>query len=138
VPFIDEQVARVAHHAFGGLSTNNGQSKPLLVEAVKDLLSDENISRRKMGFTLPFERWMRNELFNEVQSVLDSGETRNVGLDHDEVRAVWSSFQNRRPGVNWSRPWALYTLIRWAKENDIVWPERHKSVAGLESAPALT
>jgi asparagine synthase (glutamine-hydrolysing) len=138
VPFIDEQVARVAHYAVGSVSTPRGQSKPLLVEAVKDLLSDDNISRRKMGFTLPFERWMRNELFNEMRSVLDARETASIGLDHDEVKQVWSSFLEHRPGVNWSRPWALYTLIRWARENDVVWPERHSSVAGLEYAPALT
>src|SRR4029079_11274731 len=112
--------------------------KALLVEAVRDLLSEDNISRRKMGFTLPFERWMRNELLDEMVSVLDSDGVAAAGLDRAEVRGVWDAFQNSRPGMNWSRPWALYTLIRWARENDIVWPDGNVSVAGLAYEPVLT
>jgi asparagine synthase (glutamine-hydrolysing) len=138
VPFIDEQVAKVAHDAARQVPNPHGERKPLLVEAVSDLLSPDNISRPKMGFTLPFERWMRNELFNEMESILDSEGAGAVGLDRNEVRKVWQSFQDRHGGMNWSRPWALYTLIRWARQNEIVWPDSNVSVAGLAYEPVLT
>jgi asparagine synthase (glutamine-hydrolysing) len=119
VPLVDAGVARVAREAAASLRLERGAIKPMLVDAVRDLLSPEIISGRKRGFTLPFEEWMRNEMFAEVAAVLDSSESANVGLSPVEVRSAWNDFQRRKPGMNWSRPWALYTLIRWAKQNEV-------------------
>lgn len=119
VPLVDARVARVAKEAAAAMDLRHGASKPLLVEAVRDLLSEETISRPKKGFTLPFEKWMRDELFAEVESVVGGGTATSLGLEQSEVSAVWQAFQNKRPGVNWSRPWALYTLMRWARQNGI-------------------
>lgn len=119
VPLVDARVARVAKEAAAAMDLRHGASKPLLVEAVRDLLSEETISRPKKGFTLPFEKWMRDELFAEVESVVGGGTATSLGLEQSEVSAIWQAFQNKRPGVNWSRPWALYTLMRWARQNGI-------------------
>ena len=74
----------------------------------------------KQGFTLPFERWMRKQLFGEINQVLTSAEVTRAGLSPTAVRGAWADFQNRRGGTTWSRPWALYTLTRWADQNDVV------------------
>jgi asparagine synthase (glutamine-hydrolysing) len=119
VPMVDLNVARVAAAAGEAMKIKRGSPKPVLVEAVRDLLSPETIERPKRGFTLPFETWMRNEMFDEVNSVLTSLRTGSVGLDQGAVGQVWRQFQQRKPGVNWSRPWALYTLLRWAAQNGL-------------------
>jgi asparagine synthase (glutamine-hydrolysing) len=133
VPMVDLQVARVAASAADAMRIKRGFPKPILVEAVRDLLSPETIDRPKKGFTLPFETWMRNEMFTEVDSVLRGQHIERVGLDKSAVAEVWSQFQSRRPGVNWSRPWALYTLVRWAAQNGLA-DVTHK----IESARQLT
>ena len=119
VPMVDLKVARVAAAAGEAMKIRRGSPKPVLVEAVRDLLSPETIERPKRGFTLPFETWMRSEMFDEVNSVLTSLRTGSVGLDQAAVAQVWRQFQQRKPGVNWSRPWALYTLLRWAAQNGL-------------------
>ena len=119
VPFIDVSVARVAHEAAREMRLQAGNIKPLLVEAVGDLLPAGSELKPKMGFTLPFELWMRNELFSEVESVMNESAAESAGLEHLDVSAIWRAFQNRKPGVNWSRPWALYTLMRWAQQNEM-------------------
>jgi asparagine synthase (glutamine-hydrolysing) len=119
VPFVDLRVAQVAMEAAEELNLGKRGAKPLLVEAVRDLLSEESIGRPKQGFTLPFEKWMREELFSEVNSVLEGNRAPAVGIDQREVSDVWCNFQRRKPGVNWSRPWALYTLMRWAQVNGV-------------------
>ena len=119
VPMVDLKVARVAAAAGEAMKIRRGSPKPVLVEAVRDLLSPETIERPKRGFTLPFETWMRSEMFDEVNSVLTSLRTGSVGLDQSAVAQVWRQFQQRKPGVNWSRPWALYTLLRWAAQNGL-------------------
>ena len=118
VPFIDLDVARVAAAAAGAIRPGK-EPKPVLVEAVRDLLSEETIERPKRGFTLPFESWLRDSLFAEVDSVLRSRGAETLGLDSNAVASVWSEFHGGRPGVNWSRPWALYTLMRWAAQNGL-------------------
>jgi asparagine synthase (glutamine-hydrolysing) len=127
VPLVDIRVAQVAREA-AAAATFNGEPKPMLLEAVRDLVPESSFSKPKKGFTLPFEKWMRVELYREVDSVLTGGGARSLGLVPDEVATVWSLFQSRRPGVNWSRPWALYTLLKWARENGV-------SVDGAEETP---
>lgn len=134
VPFVDPWVARAARSATDALKLRHGESKPLLVEAIRDLLSPETIARPKKGFTLPFETWMRGELFSEVNSVLTADRSTKAGLDQEAVEKVWDQFQRRRPGMNWSRPWALYTLIRWAEQNGLTGRDIPTQSESLEEA----
>jgi len=119
VPFVDRAVARAAASAIDGAKLKRGASKPLLVEAVRDLLPPALIDRPKQGFTLPFERWMRKEMLDEVNSLLTDGRADLGGLRQGAVSHVWNDFLSGRAGMNWSRPWALYTLLRWAKQNEV-------------------
>ena len=120
VPFLDREVADAAFQAADALKLSRGVSKPLLVAAVKDLLPDEVWNRPKQGFVLPFADWMRGPLAAEVAGTLGDAERVDaVGLDPAAVRDVWSAFVAGQAGVTWSRPWALYSLIRWASDNGV-------------------
>jgi hypothetical protein len=54
-----------------------------------------------------------------VDSVLTGSGASRVGLVPSAVTGIWAQFQQRAPGVNWSRPWALYTLLKWAAHNEL-------------------
>jgi len=129
VPLVDREVARAALSAPDSLKLRRGSSKPLLVQAMGDLLPKSLLQRPKQGFTLPFQHWMKDELFEEVDSVLRSSQADQVGLGRAGVRGVWSDFQRGRSGINWSRPWALYTLLRWAHQNDVRVAESRTALA---------
>jgi asparagine synthase (glutamine-hydrolysing) len=124
VPFVDREVARAAMKIPDSAKLRRGVSKPVLVDAMKDILPESLLARPKQGFTLPFEKWMRDELFPEISSVLKSPSVGSVGLAPREVAAVWNAFLDRRDGMTWSRPWALYTLKRWADQNEVAIEER--------------
>ena len=49
---------------------NNNVPKPLLVHALKGALPGDIVHRKKQGFTLPFERWLRENLRPEVEAGL--------------------------------------------------------------------
>ena len=92
--------------------------KPLLTDAVADLLPRDLLARPKMGFTLPFEKWMQGRLRGEIASVLDDAEqARETGLAANGMRDVWRRFLQKPRAVGWSRPWALYALARWCEIN---------------------
>jgi asparagine synthase (glutamine-hydrolysing) len=120
VPFVDGAVARAAMSFPDSEKLSRRVSKPILVSAMQDLLPESLFTRPKQGFTLPFERWMRQELHPEIDTTLTSPELSSVGLSSSATARVWSDFQKSRGAVTWSRPWALYTLKRWADQNNVV------------------
>ena len=119
VPFVDREVARVAMALPDSVKLRRGVSKPILFKAMEDLLPPSLQKSPKRGFTLPFERWMRNQLFTEIDQGLASSSIADVGLDATATRRIWSAFQDRKGRMSWSRPWALYTLVRWAEQNSV-------------------
>ena len=118
VPFVDRVVADASFACADALKLRNGASKPLLLSAVEDLLPREVWDRPKRGFTLPFSVWMQGPLAAAIDGELRTDALARVGLETTEARAVWSSFR-AGDGMTWSRPWALYTLARWAREHDM-------------------
>jgi len=120
VPFLDREVITAAFQADDALKLSRGVTKPLLVDATRDLLPLDVWDRPKQGFVLPFATWMHGALAAEVTATLGDGDrVRSLGLNADEVRAVWSAFIRGQAGVTWSRPWALFALLRWAAAHGI-------------------
>jgi len=116
VPLIDHLLAKSVL-ALPGAWKLNGTPKKLLVQALGGSLPDQIVHRRKRGFTLPFERWVRQELRSEIEPVLaakriNSGPLGGL-LDAVQVEQVWKDFL--RGAVSWTRPWSLYVLQRWCE-----------------------
>src|SRR5258705_6325700 len=123
VPFIDAKVVSYVLSLRGEwkLKLGNGKRpKQLLADALDDLLPKDLLARPKMGFTLPFEKWMRSLLRDEISSVFeDEAQLGMAGLKHDSVGKVWRRFLNAPQTVGWSRPWALYVLTKWCQSNGV-------------------
>jgi asparagine synthase (glutamine-hydrolysing) len=90
--------------------------KHLLVEALRDLLPREIVDRPKMGFTLPWELWLKNELNDFcAQHLRRLGQRR--WFDAEGVERLWQSFLRGDPQVSWSRLWPLVVLEYWLEHN---------------------
>jgi asparagine synthase (glutamine-hydrolysing) len=121
VPFLDREVVTAAFQVADALKLSRRVAKPLLVNATRDLLPAEVWNRPKQGFVLPFASWMHGALAAEVTATLgDVDRVHALGLNAAAVRDVWSGFIRGQGGVTWSRPWALYALLRWAAAQGIV------------------
>jgi len=83
-------------------------------------LPREFMARPKMGFTLPFEKWMQGNLKSEISAVLvDEERVSSAGLDSEMVGKVWRRFIAKPRAVGWTRPWAIYVLLKWCEVNGI-------------------
>src|SRR5215217_2719821 len=123
VPFVDSRVVGFVLSLPGKwkLHENDRSPKPLLAEAMSDLLPRDFLNRPKMGFTLPFEKWLQHDLRAEVSSVLeDASRLRAPGLNSDAVAKVWRTFMQKPRAIGWSRPWSLYVLAKWCEINGVV------------------
>lgn len=139
VPFLDPAVVQVAAKAADSSKIRGDASKPLLVKSVEDLIPPELLARPKTGFTLPFEKWMRSDLSAELEAMFSGQEAVRAGLSSEAARKVWRSFRSNSGRITWSRPWALYTLMRWARENDFApsssgFTESETGIAALAEA----
>jgi asparagine synthase (glutamine-hydrolysing) len=123
VPFVDVDVVdyTLALPGEWKVNTNNsGVAKPLLADALADLLPRNFLARPKMGFTLPFEKWMQSRLFAEVSSVFENeNQLAASGLAAGAVGNLWRRFLRTPRAVGWSRPWALYVLNKWCEINGV-------------------
>jgi asparagine synthase (glutamine-hydrolysing) len=106
VPLLDfsllETIFRIAPHIIA-----KRPAKSLLIEALSTSLPDACIHRPKMGFTLPFETWMRGPWASQMKILC--AECSDL-LDSEACLAVWRSYE--RGLTHWSRPWSLLTLKR--------------------------
>jgi asparagine synthase (glutamine-hydrolysing) len=119
VPLIDHQLADKLLALPGAWKLDSNVPKPLLVGALKGALPHEIVQRKKQGFTLPFERWLRENLRAEMESALPKIGRGPLGslLNYDSVTQVWDDFMSKR--TSWSRIWSLYVLEQWCELNSV-------------------
>jgi asparagine synthase (glutamine-hydrolysing) len=76
--------------------------------------------RPKMGFLLPFDRWIRLGLNKAIDGTLrDAAAVDAVGLNPGAVQRLWQAFLDGAPGLYWSRVWAIYVLVRWCQRHGV-------------------
>jgi asparagine synthase (glutamine-hydrolysing) len=120
VPFVDVEVVRFVLGLPGAWKLNGGRQKPLLQDALGDLLPQEVMNRPKMGFTLPFEEWMQSRLRDQIETAFaDEKQFDSIGLRPSAVHEVWHQFLRAPHKIGWSRPWALYVLGRWCEQHQV-------------------
>jgi len=123
VPFVDTKVVDYVLSLPGEWKLTRDRTdlpKRLLADAVADLLPRDFLARRKMGFTLPFEKWMQGRWRSELTSVFqDSKQLAESGLVAEEANELWRKFLRAPRAVGWSRPWSLFVLARWCRLNRV-------------------
>jgi asparagine synthase (glutamine-hydrolysing) len=89
-----------------------GVNKPLLVDAVAELMPAEVPRLPKRGFGLLQARWMTGSLREEFEHHLATLRTSGL-VEADAVDAVWQDFLADAGGPTWSRAWMLGVLGAW-------------------------
>ena len=116
VPFLDHKLVELMFSIPSSIKMKKGIPKPLLVNSLSKKLPDFIVHRKKMGFTLPFEIWMKGKMKSEVESVLLSPtEKLSDFVSQDCIQKIWNDFLKQR--CSWARPWSLYVLKKWVDKN---------------------
>lgn len=118
VPFLDHKLIECVFSMPSDTKLHNRLPKPLLVHSVIDQMPKEIYQRSKMGFTFPWEIWLRNQLRYQVDDLLhETPDSNQMGLNMEECRKLWKRFLCNKSGMTWSRAWALYILLFWVRKN---------------------
>jgi asparagine synthase (glutamine-hydrolysing) len=79
-PFLDHRLAEFAAGLPSSLRLRGFTMKYLLKKAVEEWLPREIVSRQKRGFSVPIASWMRNDLRNLLDRVLDEDQLKQQGI----------------------------------------------------------
>lgn len=116
VPLLDHPIVEFVAAQAAITMERHGAYKPLLVDALGDLMPREVSEGPKRGFTFPWEQWMRGPLAPRVSARLrDLAPALGPHVDQHQAAAAWTAFQAGRNG--WLRPWSLFVLDDWVRRH---------------------
>ena len=71
-----------------------------------------------MGFVLPYDQWMRNELRPFCESSLNH--LKRISIFRPQgIETLWKQYLKGNKQVTWSRVWPLVVLGNWIELNKI-------------------
>jgi asparagine synthase (glutamine-hydrolysing) len=113
VPFLDHVLVEFAATLPDEWKLSGFRTKRILREAVRGLLPDAILTRPKMGFPVPFGRWMRGPWRDLARDVLLDSRSRQRGvIEPKGVEALLDDHAaGRRDGAD--AIWSLLNLELW-------------------------
>lgn len=117
VPFLDHNLVE---YVMGVADPEKYPKTPkkLLTDSLGTLLPREIIDRPKMGFTLPWEHWMKSELRSFCEDRLTKLGQRPY-FNAKAIEQLWQRFLKGDYYITWARIWHLIVLENWLENNNI-------------------
>jgi asparagine synthase (glutamine-hydrolysing) len=109
VPFLDHKFVELAMSIPESVKTKNGTLKYILKKAVRGLIPNEVIDRKKQGFGVPVREWFFDKLGKLAQHELNNFCNHADLLEHAEVQQLISA-------GNGPQVWYLLNFALWWKE----------------------
>jgi asparagine synthase (glutamine-hydrolysing) len=115
VPFLDCELTEFMERVPPRLKLKGLTGKYILRRAMKGLLPDEVLHRRKAAFGAPIRRWLRQDLRSMVDDLLSEETIRRRGLFNPQTirRMVTADREGKHDHAY--RVWALVTLETWQR-----------------------
>ena len=90
--------------------------KDLLISAFEADLPRTVYDRKKQGFTMPWEQWMKTDLIDFCGARIQHFCQR---IDNQQLHKEWSAFLMGKSSLSWSRFWAVVALEDYIVHNNI-------------------
>lgn len=111
VPFLDHKLVEWGMAIPGRYKIKNKDHKHILKEAVRGILPDEIIDRKKEGFALPFGELGRGRLGNVISTNIQLFVDESGFFNSGEVKKIMKENRGNSYVV-----WALFSLSLWWQE----------------------
>jgi asparagine synthase (glutamine-hydrolysing) len=113
VPFLDHRLVEYTMHVPRAFKLRGGRTKHLLKEAVRGLIPDEVIDRRKQGFSAPVKEWFRGPLAGYARrSIMDSRLRERDLFDYGVLDGMLEAHRSGRKNYD-TLLWSLLNLSQW-------------------------
>lgn len=116
VPLLDHRVVEFAASLPTSMKVHNGQGKRVLRKVLDRYVPRELVDRPKMGFGVPIQEWLRNELRDWCESLLQPDVLKQQGLLNTEmVETMWSEYLGGTTHWNYHL-WDVLMFQAWLAE----------------------
>ena len=107
VPFLDHRLVEFALSIPESVKTKKGALKPIFKKAVRGLIPDDLIDRKKQGFGVPISEWYFDRLGGRVRADMNAFCCETDFLDREEVFRLIESGS--------PQSWYLHNFVLWWK-----------------------
>lgn len=135
VPFLDLEVAQAAWRIPTQMHMRDGRGKWVLRRLLERHLPRTLIERPKSGFAIPVAKWLRGELREWAEALLDPARLRREGYFHvSEIERRWR--QHARGSADWSgHLWPVLMFEAWLEDFGRCATVTHHAAVLAERAP---
>lgn len=109
VPFLDHKFVELAMSIPSNIKAKDNISKYILKKAVRGLIPDEIIDRKKQGFGVPIYEWFFDKLGDKTRILIEEFCNQTDFLDKNEVMKLINE-------GNSAKVWFLLNFVLWWKE----------------------
>jgi asparagine synthase (glutamine-hydrolysing) len=113
-PLLDHELLELAARIPSRWKVHQGQTKWVFKQAYRDRLPERILGRRKQGFEIPLDDWLRGPLRPAFEDVVLQPGARAAALVNQAVAADLFRAHLRGVGRHGATLWALLVLARWA------------------------
>jgi len=112
-PMLDHRILEFAAQLPDEFKYQNGIKKRILRDITHDFIPKELLDRPKMGFAIPIERWLKNELKGHVEEYLNEDRIKNQGIFNWEFIAKLKIDFNRGRKEYVTKLWYILMFQMW-------------------------
>jgi asparagine synthase (glutamine-hydrolysing) len=134
VPISDPRLVRLAFRIPLTQKFRSGASKWILREAVRNVLPEFVLNRRKVGFDTPVERWLRDQHFDWFQSILTSRKATERGFWKPEALTALAQKEAMGTPGWFDVAWKALSIELWARTMLDTSPEQHLAARDVPAA----
>jgi len=120
VPILDHRVVEFAWSLPLSMKVKNGIYKWILRQVLHKYIPPQLMDYKKMGFTIPLDRWLRNELREWAEELINETRLKQEGiLNYVPIKQKW---QEHLSGTrNWQfHLWSVLMFQAWLKKNEVI------------------
>jgi asparagine synthase (glutamine-hydrolysing) len=120
VPFLDTQLMEAALAISPGHHFEGATGKRITWRILRNLAGEHIPQRRKMGFTFPWQQWLRRSLKETITCTLQDQQLYEpLLLDPTYGRRLLDGLEQGDRQQPWSEVWSLFVLLNWQSRSGV-------------------
>ena len=112
-PFLDHKIAEFSFSLPIDMKLRNGESKWILKQILKRYVPKNLFERKKMGFSIPIDNWLRGSLKNWAGDLMSEENLSKVDfLDAKSINNAWSAHLKGKGNFQYPL-WNILMFLSW-------------------------
>ncbi|MCL2322139.1 MAG: asparagine synthase (glutamine-hydrolyzing) [Oscillospiraceae bacterium] len=113
VPFLDVEVFKVASKLTESDKVNSKNTKILLREAFKDVIYEDAVERKKLGYPVPIRVWLKNEMYDWAKKIIKESGTDRYIVKSEVLKLL--DLHRGNKGDYSRKIWTVLVFMLWHK-----------------------